>query len=73
MKIISDARSIWKHYSTQALVLVGSLQGTWAALPDGVRDSLPKNVGVAIAWITLVVAVLGIGGKLVDQTPKEPK
>ena len=70
MKIVSNARAVWRHYSTIALGMAGGLQGVWAGLPDSVKADLPTSVGQAVAWTTLAVAVLGLGGKFVDQTPK---
>lgn len=71
MKIVSNARAVWKHYSTIALGVAGSLQGVWAGLPDSIKADLPASVGQAVAWVTLGVALLGLGGKFVDQTPKD--
>ena len=71
MKLISKPRSVLKHYSTIALGMAGGLQGVWAGLPDSIKSDLPASVGQAVAWITLAVAVLGLGGKFIDQTPKD--
>lgn len=71
MKLVDDAKEVWRHYSTIALGMAGGLQGVWASLPDAVRDDLPKSVGQAVAWITLGIAVAGLAGKFVDQTPKD--
>lgn len=71
MKLVANVKAVWRHYSTIALGMAGGLQGVWASLPDSVHDNLPKSVGSAVAWITFAVAVLGLGGKFIDQTPKE--
>lgn len=71
MKLVDDCKGAWRHYSTKALVLAGGLQGMWAGLPDAVHSALPDTVGKAVAWITFGVAMLGLGGKFVDQTPKD--
>ena len=71
MKLVDDIKEVWTHYSTIAMAMAGSLQGAWATLPDSVKATLPPEVGQAVAWITLAVLVLGLGGKFVDQTPKE--
>lgn len=70
MKIVDNAKQVWHHYSTIAMGVAGGLQGVWAAMPDNLKSELPKSVGQAVAWITLGVLVLGLGGKFVDQTPK---
>lgn len=72
MKLIANAKRAWTHYSTIALGMAGSLQAAWASLPDAVHADLPPSVGKAVAWITLTIAVGGLAGKFVDQTPKDP-
>ena len=71
MKLVDNVKAVWRHYSTIALAMAGSLQGAWATLPDAIKATLPPEIGQAVAWITLGVLVLGLGGKFVDQTPKE--
>lgn len=71
MRLVNKPRNVWRHYSTIALGMAGSLQGAWAALPVEVKTDLPTSIGSAVAWITFAITVLGIGGKFVDQTPKE--
>lgn len=71
MKLIDDCKGAWKHYSTQALALAGSLQGAWLSIPDSIKADLPKTVGEVVAWIVFAVAALGLGGKFVDQSPKD--
>jgi len=71
MKLIKNTRAVLHHYSTIALGMAGSLQGGWASLPIDLKNNLPASVGQAVAWITFAVAVAGLGGKFVDQTPKD--
>jgi hypothetical protein len=71
MKLVDDCKAVWRHYSTIALSMAASLQGTWASLPDSVHADLPAWVGKAVAWITLTVAVGGLAGKFIDQAPKD--
>ena len=71
MKLIDNARAAWKHYSTIALTAASGLQGAWLSIPDAIKENLPVTVAQAVAWITFVVAVLGLGGKFIDQTPKD--
>jgi hypothetical protein len=72
MKLIKNPKRIWRHFSTWAMTTAGGLQAVWLAIPQSMRDDLPKRAGEVVAWITLLIAVWGIGGKVVDQTPKEP-
>lgn len=71
MKIVENARAVWRHYSTIALSFASGLQGVWLGIPDSIKSDLPHAVGQAVAWITLAVALLGLGGKFIDQTPKD--
>lgn len=72
MKLIDNATAVWKHYSTIALSTLAGLGATWANLPDSVKNALPSWVAQAVGWTVFAVALLGIGGKFVDQTPKDP-
>jgi hypothetical protein len=71
MQLVPNTRAVWHHYSTIALGMAGGLQGVWASLPDNLKSNLPESVGQAVAWVTFAVAVAGLGGKFVDQTPKD--
>lgn len=73
MKLVDNCKAVWRHYSTMALGMAGGLQGLWALLDAETKANLPSTVGQAVAWITLAVAVAGLAGKFIDQTPKEPK
>ena len=71
MKLVDNVKQVWHHYSTIAMGIAGGLQGAWATVPDAIKADLPATVGKVVAWITLAVLVLGLGGKFVSQTPKE--
>ena len=74
MKLIDKPRVIWRHFSTWALTVGGGLQAVWLGIPETLRADLPQWTGQAVAWITLAVAMWGLGGKVIDQSPqpKEP-
>jgi hypothetical protein len=71
VKLVDDCKAVWKHYSTIALSMAGSLQGLWAMLDDATKANLPPGVGHAVAWITFTVALGGLAGKFIDQSPKD--
>ena len=71
MKLIDNAKAAWRHYSTIALGILTGLGGAWASIPDSVKAALPGWVSQAVAWAIVAVAVFGLGGKFVDQTPKD--
>jgi hypothetical protein len=72
MKIVADAKSRWKHYSTQALALGASIQGAWIAFPDDLK--LATFGAGATEWVgkaTAVILLWGLVGKFIDQGPKD--
>jgi hypothetical protein len=74
MKIVENAKSCWRHYSTIALSTAGATQGAWVTLPDEIKADLPKSVGEWVAKITVAILFLGLVGKFVqqDDKPKDP-
>jgi hypothetical protein len=71
MKLVENAKQVWHHYSTIALGMAGGLQGAWASIPESIKTDLPDTVPKVVAWVTFAVAMLGLGGKFIDQTPKD--
>lgn len=67
MKLVSNWKRAWRWISVQAMVLAGALQGAWMFVPDELRASIPPGV---VQGFTIVLLVLGVMGRLVDQTPK---
>jgi uncharacterized protein YecE (DUF72 family) len=64
MKLVDDARSAWRWFSVQAMVLAGAVQMIWLQLPPDLKASVPD------AWITygtIALLVVGTFGRLVDQ------
>jgi hypothetical protein len=71
MKFIDNARDVWTHYSTIALTAASGLQGAWISIPDAIKTGLPELVGHAVSWIVFAIAMLGLFGKFVKQTPTD--
>ena len=71
MRLISDPKAVFRHYSTYALGFAASIQGAWAALPEHVKTTLPTSISEAVAWVTFLVTAWGLFGKFIDQTPKD--
>jgi ABC-type proline/glycine betaine transport system substrate-binding protein len=73
MKLIPEWRRAWRLFSMQALLIIGALQGTLAALPQAALESTVP--GTTVTWgslmvaLSVITAVLGGIGRLVDQTP----
>lgn len=69
MRLVSDWKSAYRWYSTQAPALTVALLVTWQALPDDLREQAPHWLQVSV----LVVLLLGgIAGRLISQTPVKP-
>ena len=68
-KLVADAHESWRWFSVQIPAVNTAFLGTWAMLPDRFQEALPMPWVLGIA-ITLIV--MGVGGRLIDQTPKEP-
>lgn len=68
MKLVDNAKSCWKWISMWCMTIAGAVQGAWVFVPDDMRTSLPPYI-VQVA--TIVLLVLGVAGRLVDQKPKD--
>lgn len=68
IKLIDEWRKAWKWFSVQAMGLAIALQGAWAAVPDSLQSAVPHGI---VTGVTMTLLVLGIAGRLVDQTKPE--
>jgi len=64
MKLVSDAKDAWRWFSVQALALSGAIPAAWLAVPEDMRAAVPQE-WMAVA--ALVIAALGIVGRMIDQ------
>ena len=69
MKLIDNWTRAWRMLSVQAMALAAAVQGAWPLLPPDLRDALPPNV---VNWVSLVLLVAGIVGRLVQQPAVQP-
>jgi hypothetical protein len=67
MKLVDDAKQAWRWFSVQAMVLAGAIQGAWVFIPEDMKASIPPTV---VQWVTIVLLVFGVAGRIVDQKPK---
>ena len=65
MKLVDDAKSFYRWFSVQAMVIAGAIQGAWLVIPDDMKASIPTNI---VQAVTLVLLVLGVAGRLVKQS-----
>ncbi len=71
MKLIHNWRDAWKMFSVQALIFIGAVQGILAVLSE---DTLQQKIlgtdttwGALAAALTVIVAVIGALGRIIDQ------
>lgn len=68
IKLIDEWHKAWRWFSVQAMGLAIALQGAWAAVPDSLQVAVPHGI---VTGITMTLLVLGIAGRMVDQTKPE--
>ena len=68
MKPVEDWKRCWKWFSVQIPALNTAFLVTWVALPAKFQDALPIPWVIGIA---IVLIVLGVAGRMIDQTPKD--
>lgn len=66
--LVENARSAWRWFSVQAMVAAGALQAAWTVIPEDMKASIPPGI---VQGVTIVLLVLGVAGRLVDQSPKD--
>ena len=67
MRLVPDWRDAWRWFSVQCLANLAVLPMVWMNLPQDLKSYIPREWGFAIF---ILVAVGGIGGRLIDQKPK---
>ena len=70
MKLVANAKSCWKWLSIQIPIVNLAFLATWGTLPAKFQDAIPLPWVIGIA---VVLIVLGVAGRLLDQTPPAPK
>lgn len=57
MKLVPNAKQVWRYNSARTLVIVTTLQGWWALTPQSWIDSYPKWVTPAVAYATAALTI----------------
>jgi hypothetical protein len=70
MRFVDDARRAWRWFSVHCMAAAVAVQGAWEFIPDDMKAGFPPKV---VSAVTVGLLVLGIAGRLVKQTPTEPK
>jgi hypothetical protein len=69
-KLVPDWRQAWRWFSVQSMALAGAVQATWVMIPEDMREAVP---GAWVAGITAGILVLGVIGRLIDQSKPEER
>lgn len=64
MRLVENVRSAWKWFSVQVLALLALLPLVWESLPPESQALIPEHWR---PWIVTVLALIGIGGRIVKQ------
>lgn len=70
MKLIENASKSYRMFSVQSMSISTAILTTWATLPEKLQALVPVQY---VLYGVAAVLVLGIVGRLLDQTPPEPK
>jgi di/tricarboxylate transporter len=68
MRLVENAAAAWRWASVQVLAVLAVLPIVWAEMPDEIRAMLPPEWH---PWILSALAVGGIVGRLIKQTPSQ--
>ena len=69
MKLIENWNKAHRMLSVQAMAVAAAIQGVWPSIPDDLKAHLPPTL---VHWVSLVLLVCGIVGRLVDQEATKP-
>jgi hypothetical protein len=68
MKLVEDWKQAWKWFSVQAMGFSVILLGAWEVLPSDLKATLPEDL---VRLLAIGLLSLGIGGRMVQQPPKD--
>lgn len=68
IRMVSNWQRAWRWYSVNMPMLAAALLATWATLPEKLQDSFTPT---ELKLIALTLVVLGVAGRLIDQTPSK--
>ena len=72
MKLVDDAREVWRHWSTQALAASAGIPTVWASIPDDMKAAWPPSTIHWVLRVTGIIAGFGLVGKYIKQKPCDP-
>lgn len=65
MKLVDNAGSALRWFSVQAMALQATALSVWLAMPEDMKATIPDDL---VAGGAVLLAVLGIIGRLIDQS-----
>ena len=68
VQLVDEWKSAWKWFSVQSMVLAGSIQGTWLAVPADLKTKVPESW---VQGVVISLLVLGTIGRLVKQDKQD--
>jgi hypothetical protein len=69
MRLLSEWKQAWRWYSVNCNMMTVAFLGAWATLPDTFQNSFSPT---ELKMIAIVLVLLSVGGRLVDQTKTKP-
>lgn len=72
MRLVKNWKEAWKWFSMWAFGLIAAVPAAWLSLPEDVKKMVPESWEQWIFVAISIAAVLGGGGRLMDQSKKEP-
>ena len=73
IKLVKNAKSVWRFNSARLIAAVVVIQTYWMASPKEWIDVFPKVITSNIAYITLGITVLAAVAQYFHQDLPEPK
>lgn len=70
MKLIDEWKKAYRMLSVQAMGLALAVQGAWPTMPEDLKARLPSHL---VYWVSALLLVAGIVGRLVRQDALKPK
>lgn len=64
LELINEWRQCWKWISVNCMVCAGVIQGTWAEIPDDMKQYIPHGL---VTGFTIGLLIFGIIGRLIKQ------
>jgi len=70
--LIPNWRKAWRMISMQAMAAGAGVQAAWAMLADDMKGALGPDALKYVAYLTVALLLIGMGGRVVKQ-PKVEK